>query len=411
MNREMMGRSRQGEEREPLRREEAAPVGGRRPWDNEGAPPREGNAAPSGRRVGRVVPWFADDDRASGLRRGATGGQPGGDRRGLGPRRAPRSDERIREEVCDRLMDDRHVDATDIEVRVEGGEVTLTGTVDRRDTRRRAEDIAEAVGGVTHVQSNLRYGRTWRGDVGTAGPVRTAGDLGARDREERDRAAPASGGYAPTLADLGEGLGGQHDGGNDGDGGHEVVGTGGTGGEVLRTVAALFDERTDADRAVGRLCDAGIDRAALVVSDRVESKAEVAERPVGRGRLADVRMPEADRHAYAEGVRRGGVLVTAMVTDAAAGEVVRILNGAGAVDLDARMRDWRGEGWRDHREATRTTTAAGPAPAVGGVGADADGGSALGRAELHRAGFDPGDGRPHGTDLAGAPTAYRSGRD
>ena len=181
---------------------------------------------------------------------------------------------------------------------------------------------------------------------------------------------------------------------------------------MLRAVAALFDDRTDADRAVGRLCDAGIERAAVVVSDRVESEAEVAEGPVGRGRLAEVRMPEADRHAYAEGVRRGGVLVTATVTDAAAGEVVRILNGAGAVDLDARMRDWRGEGWRDHRGgATRTTTAAGPAPADEGVGADVDGGSALGRAELDRAGFDPGDGRPHGTDLAGDPTAYRSGRD
>src|SRR4051794_11562734 len=151
MDREMMGGSRQGGgEREPLRREEEAPVGGRRPWDRAGAPPRGGNAAPSGRRVGRIVSWSADDDRESGLRRGATGGQPGGDRRGLGPRRAPRSDERIREEGCDRLMDDRHVDATDVEVRVEGGEGTLTGTVDRRGTRRRAEDLAEAGRGGAH---------------------------------------------------------------------------------------------------------------------------------------------------------------------------------------------------------------------------------------------------------------------
>src|SRR4051812_5976695 len=109
-------------------------------------------------------------------------------------------------------------------------------------------------------------------------------------------------------------------------------------------------------RAVGRLCDAGIERAAVVVSDRVESEAEVAERPVGRGRLADVRMPEADRHAYAEGVRRGGVLVTATVTDAAAGEEVRILNGAGAVDLDARMRDWRGEGGGGPQGGARART-------------------------------------------------------
>ena len=48
------------------------------------------------------------------------------------------------------------VDASDIEVAVSGREVTLSGTVRSREEKRRAEDIAEAVSGVTHVQNNLR---------------------------------------------------------------------------------------------------------------------------------------------------------------------------------------------------------------------------------------------------------------
>ncbi len=76
--------------------------------------------------------------------------------RGVGPKGYVRSDERIRELVCDDLMDDPWVDASGIEVAVKNGEVTLSGTVKTRDTRRWAEDIAEHAGGVKHVQNNLR---------------------------------------------------------------------------------------------------------------------------------------------------------------------------------------------------------------------------------------------------------------
>ena len=79
-----------------------------------------------------------------------------GPHRGRGPRGYQRSDERIREEINDRLTDDPTLDASDIEVRVDRCEVTLNGTVHRRDDKRRAEDIAEQVSGVTHVQNNLR---------------------------------------------------------------------------------------------------------------------------------------------------------------------------------------------------------------------------------------------------------------
>ena len=62
----------------------------------------------------------------------------------------------VQEDVNDRLADDPYVDASEIEVTVSSGEVTLSGSVDSRQARRRAEDIAEQVSGVSYVQNNLR---------------------------------------------------------------------------------------------------------------------------------------------------------------------------------------------------------------------------------------------------------------
>jgi hypothetical protein len=76
--------------------------------------------------------------------------------RGAGPKGYSRSDERIREDVCDRLTEDAHLDASDVEVVVKDGEVTLDGTVGRRQDKRAAEDLAERASGVKHVQNNLR---------------------------------------------------------------------------------------------------------------------------------------------------------------------------------------------------------------------------------------------------------------
>lgn len=78
------------------------------------------------------------------------------DHRGKGPRGYRRSDDRILEDVNDRLTEDRDVDASDISVTVKDGEVTLSGHVQSRLAKRAAEDCAESVSGVTHVQNNLR---------------------------------------------------------------------------------------------------------------------------------------------------------------------------------------------------------------------------------------------------------------
>jgi hypothetical protein len=80
----------------------------------------------------------------------------GGEHRGRGPKNYTRSDSRIAEDINDRLSDAGDLDATHIEVAVKGGEVTLTGTVASRHAKRRAEDLADDVSGIKHVQNNLR---------------------------------------------------------------------------------------------------------------------------------------------------------------------------------------------------------------------------------------------------------------
>lgn len=75
---------------------------------------------------------------------------------GKGPKGYKRSDDRIKEDVCDRLSMDDDVDASDITVTVRNGEVTLDGSVETRRMKHRAEDIAEDVSGVTDIHNNVR---------------------------------------------------------------------------------------------------------------------------------------------------------------------------------------------------------------------------------------------------------------
>jgi hypothetical protein len=75
---------------------------------------------------------------------------------GRGPKGYRRSDERIREEISDRLMTHPDIDASDIELHVSGGIVTLSGTVEDRHEKRLAEYITEDVLGVDDVENRLK---------------------------------------------------------------------------------------------------------------------------------------------------------------------------------------------------------------------------------------------------------------
>jgi len=75
---------------------------------------------------------------------------------GRGPQGYQRSDERVKEDINERLTQHGQINAQDIQVEVNNCEVTLNGTVNNRQTKRMAEDIAESVWGVRDVHNQLR---------------------------------------------------------------------------------------------------------------------------------------------------------------------------------------------------------------------------------------------------------------
>ena len=79
--------------------------------------------------------------------------------RGKGPKGYKRSDQRIQEDINDQLSYHGDIDATDIEVKVQNGEVTLSGTVQDKKSKRLAEDIAEDINGAGNVQNNIKVSK------------------------------------------------------------------------------------------------------------------------------------------------------------------------------------------------------------------------------------------------------------
>ena len=76
---------------------------------------------------------------------------------GKGPKGWTRSDAQLREEVSDRLMEDRLLDARGIEVAADDGVVTLTGEVPGASDVAHAEMIARETPGVAEVRNQLRF--------------------------------------------------------------------------------------------------------------------------------------------------------------------------------------------------------------------------------------------------------------
>lgn len=120
-----------------------------------------------------VSSWFGDEEAERRRERDSQMSF-----RGKGPKNYSRSDERIKEDINDRLSDDPWVDASEIEISVTSGEVTITGTVNERSEKRRAEDIADAVSGVKHVENRLRVGKRNETPVGTGSSIGNGGYSG-----------------------------------------------------------------------------------------------------------------------------------------------------------------------------------------------------------------------------------------
>jgi hypothetical protein len=99
--------------------------------------------------------WRGDAGRFGG-REETSWPQSRGEHAGRGPREYQRSDERIREDACDRLTDAGEVDASNVTVSVSNGEVTIEGEVPSRQMKRAAEDCLEDISGVKQIHNHLR---------------------------------------------------------------------------------------------------------------------------------------------------------------------------------------------------------------------------------------------------------------
>ncbi|UGB45694.1 BON domain-containing protein [Frateuria edaphi] len=169
----------------------------------------EGSRASSGR--GELGSQYARTDtyggagfRQEGKRYWFDEGDQRGQFRGTQPRGYERSDERLRELACERLTD-ADLDASDIEVKVNLGTVTLEGTVRARWMKHAAEDIIDDLGGVKDIQNHLRV---TRGDTDTGAQATTALPAsGPGGTSATGSSGGATAGTAPSggVADKGNG--------------------------------------------------------------------------------------------------------------------------------------------------------------------------------------------------------------
>lgn len=103
--------------------------------------------------------------------------------RGVGPRNYSRSDDRIREDLNERLTEADDLDASDLSVEVSNGVATLSGNVDHRWMKHRAEDLADACSGVRDVRNNIQVRNGVGGRSGAEGGLHASGSVRAGSSE------------------------------------------------------------------------------------------------------------------------------------------------------------------------------------------------------------------------------------
>lgn len=130
---------------------------------------------------------------------------------------------------------------------------------------------------------------------------------------------------------------------------------------MSRTITALFDTRQDAEDGKARLKLANCDVSNVHIHDQSSLNATASEDTGMWSAARNATVPHDDRHAYEEGVRRGGFLLTADVDDDQVEGAIRALEDIRSVDFDQRQDEWRKSGWTG---VAGTGAAAGAAASV-----------------------------------------------
>jgi uncharacterized protein (TIGR02271 family) len=126
----------------------------------------------------------------------------------------------------------------------------------------------------------------------------------------------------------------------------------------------LYDTRAEADAARQRLSSAvSLDQVRIIDKDNGGGSAGGS----GSG-LGSLYMPNEDRQAYGEGIRRGGFLLCAEVeTGEDADKIVSLLEESPGVDMEERQNSWRGEGWSPQAATGQGASTGGPLTASAGT--------------------------------------------
>jgi stress response protein YsnF len=117
-----------------------------------------------------------------------------------------------------------------------------------------------------------------------------------------------------------------------------------------RTMTAMYDTRGAAESARDDLVALGIPSANVTIrgTESGASTSSTSSTTEDKGfldSLADLFFPEEDQHTYAEGIRRGGYLLSARVPDGLEGQATDVLERYDPVDVDERAESWRQSGW------------------------------------------------------------------
>ncbi|CAN5252305.1 hypothetical protein BH09BAC3_BH09BAC3_19540 [soil metagenome] len=103
----------------------------------------------------------SDNDKNSSYGKGSRGSSESlTSHKGKGPKGYQRTDERLKEHISDLMSDSHELDASEIEVTVENGEVILSGSIGSKEEKRMAEDLIDELTGVKHVENRLRIGKS-----------------------------------------------------------------------------------------------------------------------------------------------------------------------------------------------------------------------------------------------------------
>ncbi len=136
-----------------------------------------------------------------------------------------------------------------------------------------------------------------------------------------------------------------------------------------RHVTAFFDSREDAEAAIDRIVAKGIARDDIrMVAGRDDTTTKATEERGFFEALGDFFMPDDDRAVYAEGLERGGYLVSLDTTADMRDDVLDILDDEGTVDMDAREESWRADGWTNDAMTTGAAVGADPVGATPAMG-------------------------------------------